>query len=186
MSTGIYVEEKKENVIAGFVGALLFSLAGGIVWFILYQIGFISAISGIVGVFCAIKGYSLFAKKESVKGIIIAIICSLAVIVFAWYLCIAYDVYNEYQELLHITVPFGDIFSDPFAHITEEANSAYTTDLVMGIIFCVIGGAGYAVRSIQNAKRNGNKDSGVTVSTSDDVPCEEAPTTYINGEPTEK
>ena len=171
MGTGIYVEERKENVLLGFVGALLFSLAGGIVWFILYQIGIIASISGIVGVFCAIKGYSLFAKKESVKGIIIAIICSLAVIVFAWYLCMAYDVYNEYQELLHITVPFGDIFSDTFAHITEEAKKAYITDLVIGIIFCVIGGAGYAVKSIQKAKNGGKCEA--TPSTTD---------TSVNGE----
>ena len=31
------------------------------------QIGFIAGISGIIGVICAIKGYALFAKKESVK-----------------------------------------------------------------------------------------------------------------------
>ncbi|MBO5767302.1 MAG: hypothetical protein J6R49_02135, partial [Clostridia bacterium] len=60
------IAPKQENVLAGIVGALLFSLAGGIVWFLLYQIGFLAAISGIIGVVCAIKGYAIFGKRESV------------------------------------------------------------------------------------------------------------------------
>ena len=49
------VDEPQENVFAGAVGAFLFALAGGIVWFILYLLGFLAAISGIVGVVCAIN-----------------------------------------------------------------------------------------------------------------------------------
>ena len=54
---------KEENFVAGLVGAFLFSLAGGIVWYLLYQIGFIASISGIIGVVCAVKGYAVFGKK---------------------------------------------------------------------------------------------------------------------------
>lgn len=60
--------ERAGRVILGLLGAFLFSLAGGLCWFTLYRLNLISAISGIVGVVCAIKGYSLFAKKESVGG----------------------------------------------------------------------------------------------------------------------
>ena len=38
-----------ENRLAGTVGALLFSLAGGVVYFLLYQVGYIAAISGLIG-----------------------------------------------------------------------------------------------------------------------------------------
>ena len=72
-----------ENVLAGIVGAFLFSLAGGVLWYVLYMIGILAAISGLVGAICAIKGYSLFAKKESVKGIVISVILSLVVMVIA-------------------------------------------------------------------------------------------------------
>ena len=44
-----------ENRLAGTVGALLFSLAGGVVYFLLYQVGYIAAISGLIGVICAFK-----------------------------------------------------------------------------------------------------------------------------------
>ncbi|MBR5767747.1 MAG: hypothetical protein IKX86_03615 [Clostridia bacterium] len=47
-------KEKKENVVAGIVGAFLFSLAGAVVWVLLHLVGFVAAISGLVGVVCAI------------------------------------------------------------------------------------------------------------------------------------
>ena len=56
--------QKKENVFAGIVGALLFSFVGGALWVILYQFGYLAGISGLVGVVCAIKGYKIFAKKD--------------------------------------------------------------------------------------------------------------------------
>jgi hypothetical protein len=60
--------EIKENVLAGIVGAFLFSLVGGALWFILYMVGFIAGISGLVGVVCAVKGYSFFSKKKALRG----------------------------------------------------------------------------------------------------------------------
>ena len=88
----------KENVLLGVLGAFLFALAGGALWFVLYLVGFIAALSGLVGVICAIKGYSLFAKKESVKGIVIAVVMTLLVIVIAWYFCLSYDAYIAHQQ----------------------------------------------------------------------------------------
>ena len=64
--------EVKENVLAGIVGAFLFSLAGAAVYVLLNMIGYIASISGLVGAVCAVKGYSVFSKKESKKGIVIA------------------------------------------------------------------------------------------------------------------
>ena len=66
-------EKPKENVLFGIVGAFLFALVGGILYYVLYQIGFLASISGLVCVICAIKGYSFFAKRESIRGIVISI-----------------------------------------------------------------------------------------------------------------
>ena len=63
--TSIETDEIKENVLAGIVGAFLFSLVGGILWFVLYQIGYIASASGLVGVICAVKGYTIFAKTKN-------------------------------------------------------------------------------------------------------------------------
>ena len=47
--------QERENVLFGIVGAFLFSLVGGALWYVLYQVGFLAGVSGIVGVICAIR-----------------------------------------------------------------------------------------------------------------------------------
>ncbi len=154
------IEPKEENILAGIVGALLFSLVGGIVWFLLYQIGFIAAISGIIGVVCAIKGYAIFGKRESVKGVIISTVIAFLVIVIAWYLCLSYDVYRAYQEWyangeVDFTLTFFESISNAHIFLTEaEIAVAYLKDLGIGLIFCVGGAFGYVKAAIGKVKKN--------------------------------
>ena len=91
-------KQPRENLLFGIVGAFLFSLAGGVLYYILYQIGFFASISGVVGVVCAIKGYSFFSGGESRRGIVISVITTVLVIMIAWYVCVSGDVYNAYQD----------------------------------------------------------------------------------------
>lgn len=150
----------KENVLAGIVGAFLFSLAGGVVWFLLYQIGYLAALSGIVGVICAIKGYSIFAKRESVKGVVISSVIAFFVIVIAWYLCISYDVYLAYQDWyangeVDFTLTFFESIRAAVLFLEDsEILVAYLKDLGIGLIFCVIGAFGYVKSAIGRAKNN--------------------------------
>lgn len=152
MTNNIEIREK-ENVLAGIVGAFLFALAGGVLWFILYQVNFIAGISGIVAVVCAIKGYSLFAKKESLKGVIISVLAAILVIVAAWYLCLSMDVYKAYQEWyaageVDFTVTFGEAVRGAYLFLSEgEILTSYLLDLGIGFALCCVG----AYRSIANA-----------------------------------
>ena len=151
-------DEIKENVIAGIVGAFLFALAGGAVWFGLYMVGFIASISGLIGAVCAIKGYSIFAKKESIKGIIISVVIALLVIVLAWYFCLAYDVCDAYQMWyeagdIDYTLNFFESAQVAYYFLADpEIGPAYWGDLGLGLLFCVIGGGSYVVNKIRNAK----------------------------------
>lgn len=144
---------EKENVLAGTIGALLFSLAGGVLWFVLYQVGFLAGISGIVGVICAIKGYAVFAKKESLKGVIIAVIAAVITMLLAWYLCLSLDVYNAYQDWyaegeVDFTVTFAEAVRGAWTFLEEpDIAMAYLKDLGMGLLLCVIG----AFRSVSDA-----------------------------------
>lgn len=152
MSNNVEIQEK-ENVLAGIVGALLFALAGGVLWFLLYQVGFLAGISGIVAVVCAIKGYSLFAKKESLKGVIIAVLAAIFIIVVAWYFCLSMDVYKAYQEWyaageVDYTVTFFEAVRGAYLFLTDgEILGAYLLDLGIGLALCCVG----AYRSISNA-----------------------------------
>lgn len=149
-----------ENRLAGTVGAFLFSLAGGVVYFLLYQVGYIAAISGLIGVICAFKGYEVFAKKLSKFGCIISVVMALLVIILAWYCCLAKDVYSAYQSWfadgeIDFTLTFAESLRNAYRFLSEpEISKSYVTDLIIGILLCALG----AVRPIINiVKGNKNK-----------------------------
>lgn len=160
----------EENVVAGTVGALLFSLAGGILWYVLYQVGYLAAISGIVGVICAIKGYAIFGKKESIKGIVISVIASVVVIVIAWYLCLANDVYEAYQvwyengEIDYI-ISFTDAVNGAHYYLEEpDIAAGYFKDLAIGLILCAVGCVSCVINAVKRIKA---ENEAATV-----MPCE--------------
>ena len=143
--------ETKENVLAGAVGAFLFSLAGGILWFVLYQIGYLAALSGLVGVICAVKGYTFFAKTkdESKTCLILSSIIAIAVLAISWYLCVGYDIYLVYQEWyaegeIDFTLTFFEsVQVVPYFFQDSEILMAYLGDLGMGLLFAIIGVVSY-------------------------------------------
>ena len=154
---------QKENVAAGIVGAFLFSLVGGVLWFALYQVGYMASFSGFVGVVCAIKGYRWLAKKESVKGVVIAAVVALLVLVLAWYCCLAKDVYTEfYQPMYESFSAMGYAVEEPsfFRSLLEaytfledpEIAEGYFIDLGFGLAMGILGGAGSVVAAIKRAK----------------------------------
>lgn len=145
--------EQKENVLSGAVGAFLFSLAGGVIWYVLWQVEIIAAISGFVGVICAIKGYSVFAKGESVRGIVISTVMAAVVIVIAWYLCLSMDVYDAYQMWyangeIDFTLTRAESVMNAYLFLQEpEIAGSYLGNLGLGMLFCVLG----CVSPIRNA-----------------------------------
>ena len=144
---------QKENVVSGAVGAFLFALVGGVIWYVLWQVGILASFSGFIGVICAIKGYSFFAKGESVRGIVIATVMAALVIVIAWYVCLSMDVYDAYQEWfangeVDFTLTRGEAIASAYFFLTDPAIAAsYLVDLGLGLLFC----AGGCIGPIRNA-----------------------------------
>ena len=142
------VQEKKEKVALGILGAFLFSLAGAVVWFLLDLIGFIAALSGFVGVFCAIQGYRIFAGKLSKKGIIISVIIAFLVLIIAWYACLAKDFMNASKEWyangeIENSLTYPQAFSTAFLLLTDKQMLlSYGGSLLLGLGFAVLGSIG--------------------------------------------
>lgn len=153
------LSEQQENVFAGIVGAFLFSLAGGVLWYLLSRIGILASLSGLVGVICAIKGYTLFAKKESIKGIVISAVIALLVLCVAWYLAFATDLYDVCKEWfasgeIKIMPTFADCVRSGYHVLFADAETAipYLLDLALGLLFALIGGGSTVVSHIKAAK----------------------------------
>lgn len=138
---------EKENVGLGILGAFLFALVGGVIWFILWQVGYLASISGLVGVICAVKGYGLLAKTKrvSVACIVSAAVSTIVVILLAWYLCAAFDLYKAFEGGIGF---FDAVINLPtlFAE-NSEILIGYLKDLGLGLLFAVVGG-GAVVSSI--------------------------------------
>ena len=132
------IEAVQEKVLAGIVGAFLFSLAGGVI--------------------CAIKGYAVFGKRESLLGIIISTVIAFLVIVIAWYICLSYDVYLVYQDWyangeVEFSLTFFESVANAHLFLSEpEIAIAYLKDLGIGLVFCVIGAFGYVKAAISRVK----------------------------------
>ena len=140
--------EEQENTLSGVLGAFLFSLAGGVLWFILYQMNFFAAVSGFVGVICAVKGYMLFskAKKESLKSVVIASVMTAISLIVAWYFCIAYEIYYTYGQWYAAgEIDFYYTFLESVTYAPyiltahEGAIIAYVKDLAIGLLCAVVG-----------------------------------------------
>lgn len=78
-ATGVSVAEKPENLMAGFVGALLGGLLGGASIVLFDQLGYVAALSGLILAICTLKGYELLGGKLSKKGVIISIVLMIVI-----------------------------------------------------------------------------------------------------------
>ena len=151
--------QTQENVFAGIVGAFLFSLAGGVLWYLLYQVGFLAGISGAVGVFAAVRGYSFFAKGQSIKGVVISIVIAVLVLVIAWYLCLATDVYNAHREwyetgMLDYRLSYFDAVKYSYTYLSDmEILKAYLRDLGVGLALCAVASFSSVKTYFKNAKQ---------------------------------
>ncbi len=135
---GTLDNEVEENVLLGTLGAFLFALAGGVIYVVLHLCGFISALSALVGVICAIKGYAIFAKKETKRGVVIAVIMAALVIILAWYLCFCLIMVDQYQIWLESgEVDYAPTLLEyiPFAFYDLVVNPSYFLELLWSVLF---------------------------------------------------
>lgn len=120
---------EKEKVLLGFLGAFLFSLAGGVIYVILYQLGILAAICGWVTFILAGVGYRKFSgtkEKFSVKSIVASLVMLVVVILLAEYVCLAIDIYKYFVEEYYIT------FLDAFLSVPDFLTDGEFLKAVLG------------------------------------------------------
>ena len=134
------LDNKKENVLAGAVGALLGSLVGVAAIVIIGQLGYISVISGIIMGICTIKGYELLSGKVSKTGVIISIIIMTLMCIVA----------NRLDWAITITREIGWPIIDSFLHCGYvldyyDLKGSYYLDLGMKLLFTLLAASPYVV-----------------------------------------
>ncbi len=141
------------NILAGVVGAFLFSIIGGVLYFIVYQFGFIAGICGLVMFILANFGYSLFAgtkNRNSVPGLVSAIACTIIMLFLAEYLCLSYEIFIAYKAE-EITF-FDAVLATPQFLAEPDIRSPFISDLFFSYIFGFFASIGNIKNIIQSRK----------------------------------
>ena len=140
--------EKRENVVAGSIGALIGALLGAGCIILVSQLGYIASVSGLVLAVCTLKGYELLGGRLSGKGMIISILFMAITPYLAdridWAILIM-------QELEAYKITFGEAFS-AFPALLEDGSvemGVYIKNLLMVYGFTLLG----AFATLRNAFR---------------------------------
>lgn len=152
-----FIMQEPENVPMGVLGALLFSLAGAVLYFIVYQLGYIAGIAGFVAVICAVKGYKLLGKRETLKGVIISVIISIVVIVAAAFYSIGFsaiDVLKGFYPSANIDFLNSPLYVIRAMKDSEDIMSAVVSELGMALLLCIVAAGSSVVNAVKSAKAN--------------------------------
>lgn len=141
-----------ERVGMGVLGAILFSLAGAVVYYVLWSVNIIAAISGIICVICALKGYEMLAGARTKRGIFISVVVSAAMLVLAWYFCYCSDIHAYWESAFAA----GETDYVPtvweclsYGYMDLPANPGYLVDLLLSLAMGGLGCWGYVTRSLR-------------------------------------
>ena len=141
-----------ERVGMGVLGAILFSLAGAVVYYVLWSVNIIAAISGIICVICALKGYEIFAGARTKRGIFISVAVSAVMLVLAWYFCYCSDIHAYWESAFAA----GETDYVPtvweclsYGYMDLPANPGYLVDLILSLAMGGLGCWGYVTRSLR-------------------------------------
>ncbi len=135
----------KSNLIPGIVGALLGSMLGCLVYFLIWQLGYIAAIAGLITAVCTFKGYEMFGKVIDKKGVIVCVLVIIFSVFFANQIVWAYDAFKAYKD-------DGIGFFECFRYINDvvklnELTGQYYGNLAMAYLMTLLG----SYRNIVNA-----------------------------------
>lgn len=151
------VKSKKGNMLTGLVGAFLGSLVGVVVWVLIYQLGYIAAIGGLIMVVAVIKGYEIFGGRLSLGGTIACVVLSVAMLFLAHYSCYAFEVYKAFSA--EYEVSFFECFQAlPAFFEDSDLRTSFIGELVIGYLLMAVG----SVSSIISAFRQSNPNNTVT------------------------
>lgn len=133
---------KRECVIMGAFGALLFSAIGAVIWLICFRFisSFLLGLIGMFSIILALIGYRLMANKISLKGIIISTVICALVLILAWHVGLARALYNYIEELynageLAYKITFYEALGNPYYKFDNVWG--YGGPRVLSLLMCV-------------------------------------------------
>ncbi len=142
------------NVLSGVVGAFLFALIGGFLYFVVYQAGFIVGLCGLVMFILASFGYRLLAGTKntlSLAGLIASVVATVVMIFVAEYVSIAFAVYQEPEIKSYYT--FAEVLQELMGWMQEaDTIGDFAQELGMAYLFAFIASISNIVNVVKARK----------------------------------
>lgn len=142
----------RSNLPMGLLGAFLGSLIGVAAWVLVYQLGYIAGIIGLLLLICALKGYEKLGGCADLKGVVATVLLSVVMVFVSLYLCYGIEVYKVFH---------GDgynflecLLAVPAALSANDLTAAFVRDLLVGYVFMGAAGFGVIASACRNAKPN--------------------------------
>ena len=137
----------KSKFVQGIVGALLGSMLGCVVYFLIWQLGYIAAVAGLITAVCAFKGYEMLGGVVDKKGVIVCVVVIIFAVYFGNQLVWAYDAFSAFKDLGY-SVSFFDCFRSLRGIIAEnDLTGQYYANLAIAYVMTILG----SFRSVVNA-----------------------------------
>lgn len=152
-TSGVRLEETESNMFLGVIGALVGAMLGAVLWIVLYQFGVIAYIAGIAIVYLSCKGFFLLSKKESLGGVIIAIIISIIVLVATHFFCWGLDIYQAFSGEYEITI-VDAVLAVPSIAFTGEYVVDFVKELAIGFLLIGLGAAPFVRQTRRQQAKN--------------------------------
>lgn len=139
-SNGVNAEqERRENPVMGFVGALAGAIIGAILWVIIYKMGYIAGLAGFAICALALKGYEKLGRGLNKTGVVISMILTIAMVFIAQYISLALEIYSAYSEYGYSGITIFDCLKIvPEFLGYDDVKRGFILDLVVGYGLTVV------------------------------------------------
>ena len=129
----------KEHLLKGVLGAIVGTIPGILLWFLLSYLKLEPGIAGIFITMGAALGFKHFAKVMKISGLVISILIGLLGVIIAHELNCSIYIYNLYKEdfLINIWDAYKSI--PYYLSRDSEFKTSFTNGLSVGLILSVIG-----------------------------------------------
>lgn len=142
------------NIFLGVIGAFIFSLAGGLLYFFLYNWGIFAGISGLAIFYLSGLGYKKFSRCNnslSTAGLITSIVLMVVIILGAHYVAFSYEIYQGYYfDYIDKNLTFIQSLTIAPQIIAEpEVTPNFINDLLYSYFFGILATAGDVIRILR-------------------------------------
>lgn len=147
----------KPNMILGIIGALIGAIVGGVAWGLIAMTGTMLTAIAILIAFLTIFLYEKFAKGIDIKGIIICSIISLVTVYLAARISSVLIIIKEFNDTLGWDLTYSK--AEKYLTSTTEMSSAYYHDLIISLVFAVVGVVAVAGSKLKELKNSRNQNN---------------------------